>query len=58
MKKTLLASCIALTLGVAAPSAQAAFTPLAAGDYVMEITGGCFAFGDLWFSRFCGEIDL
>lgn len=45
MKKTLIATSIALTLGVVAPSAQAAFTPLAAGNYTMTINGGCFAFG-------------
>ena len=45
MKKTLLAASIALSLGAVAPSANAAFTPLSAGDYTMSITGGCFTFG-------------
>lgn len=46
MKKTLLATSIALTLGIITPSANAAFTPLAAGDYTMNITGGCFWYSD------------
>lgn len=46
MKKTLLATSVSLALGVAAPSANAAFTSLSAGDYSMSITSGCFAFGD------------
>lgn len=46
MNKTILATSIALSLGVVAPSAQAVFTPLGAGDYVMDITGGCFEFGN------------
>ena len=46
MKKTLLATSIALSLGAVAPSANAAFTPLAAGDYIMTVTGGCFEFGN------------
>lgn len=46
MNKTLLASSIALSLGVVAPAAQAAFTPLAPGNYTMNITGGCFEFGN------------
>ncbi len=45
MNKTLLAGSIALSLGVVAPAAQAAFTPLAPGNYTMTINGGCFAFG-------------
>lgn len=46
MNKTLLATSIALTMGLAAPAANAAFTALTAGNYTMTITGGCFAFGD------------
>jgi len=45
MKKSILATSIALSMGVAAPS-YAAFTALGAGDYTMSITGGCFAFGN------------
>ncbi len=45
MKKSLLVASIALSLGAIAPSANAAFTPLAAGNYTMSITGGCFTFG-------------
>jgi hypothetical protein len=33
-------------MGVAATSANAAFTPMTAGNYTMSITSGCFAFGD------------
>lgn len=46
MKKSILAASIAMSLGVAAPSANAAFTALGAGEYTMSITGGCFAFGN------------
>lgn len=46
MNKTLIAASVAMSLGLAATSAEAAFTPLAAGDYTMSINGGCFAFGD------------
>jgi hypothetical protein len=45
MNKTLLAGSIALSLGVTAPAANAAFTALTPGDYTITITGGCFAFG-------------
>jgi len=45
MKKTLLASSVLLALG-ATGSAYAAFTAPTAGMYTMEITGGCFEFGD------------
>jgi hypothetical protein len=45
MKKTLLASSVILALGTAGP-ASAAFTGMTAGMYTMEITGGCFDFGD------------
>jgi len=44
MKKTLLATSIALTLGTTAT--EAAFTSLADGAYQMAITGGCFGFGN------------
>jgi hypothetical protein len=46
MKKTILATSIAVSLGVVAPAAHAAFTPLAAGNYTASITGGCFEFGN------------
>jgi hypothetical protein len=46
MNKTLVATSIALTMGLAATTANAAFTPLTAGNYTMSITSGCFAFGD------------
>ena len=45
MNKTLLAASIALSLGAVAPSANAAFTAMGAGNYSMSITGGCFTFG-------------
>lgn len=44
MKSTAIAAGITLALGVS--TAQAAFTALNDGTYQMEITGGCFAFGD------------
>lgn len=46
MKKSLLATSVALSLGVVAPTASAAFTALAPGAYTMSITGGCFTFGN------------
>ncbi len=46
MKKTILATSILLTLGVVAPSANAAFTPLSAGAYTMNITSGCYEYGN------------
>jgi len=44
MKKTLLAASLAAAMGVAT-TAEAAFTPMGPGDYKIDITGGCFAFG-------------
>jgi len=44
MKKTLLATSIALTLGTT--TAQGAFTSLSDGSYQMTITGGCFELGN------------
>ena len=44
MKKSLLATSMVLALGTA--GSANALTPLAAGDYWMEITGGCFDFGN------------
>ena len=58
MKKSLLAASIALSLGAVAPSANAAFTPLAAGDYTMNITGGCFAFGNCQTAGTTDFVDL
>ena len=46
MNKNILAASIALSLGAFAPTANAAFTSLSAGNYTLDITGGCFAFGD------------
>jgi hypothetical protein len=46
MKKTLIAASIALSLGAVAPSANASFTALTAGNYTLSINSGCFAFGD------------
>ncbi|HFD11212.1 MAG TPA: VPLPA-CTERM sorting domain-containing protein [Crenotrichaceae bacterium] len=46
MKKTILSTSIALTLGIVTPHANAAFTPLASDNYTMRITGGCFSFGN------------
>lgn len=45
MKKTLLATSMALTLG-AATSANAAFTAMADGNYQLTVTGGCFDFAN------------
>ena len=45
MNKTILATGVAAALGVAAAPASA-ITALADGDYVIEITGGCFDFGN------------
>ena len=45
MRKTLLATSIVAALG-ASTSANAVFTAMGAGDYTMNITGGCFAFGN------------
>lgn len=45
MNKTLLATSMAMALGVAG-NAQAVFTPMTDGIYKMEITGGCFDFGN------------
>ena len=58
MNKTFLATSIALSLGVTAPAANAAFTALAPGDYVMSITGGCFAFGDCTSAAIGGAGDF
>ena len=45
MNKTLLATGMMLALG-ATGSANAVFTPMADGVYTMNITGGCFDFGN------------
>ncbi len=45
MKKTLIATGMLLALGTAG-SANAAFTALGDGDYTMDITSGCFDFGN------------
>lgn len=45
MKKTLIATGMMLALGTAG-SANAAFTALGDGDYMMDITSGCFDFGN------------
>ena len=45
MNKTLLATSMAVALGVTG-IADAVFTPMADGIYKMEITSGCFAFGN------------
>ncbi len=45
IKKTLLISSIAAAMGVTT-AANAAFTPLVDGHYKLEITGGCFGFGN------------
>ena len=44
MKKTLLATSMVLAMGVS--GSASAITALTAGDYWMEITGGCFDFGN------------
>jgi len=46
MKKTLLTTSIALSLGIVTPTTHAAFTSLTAGDYTMSITSGCYSAGD------------
>ncbi len=45
MKKTILATSLAAAMSVAT-TADAAFTPMGDGDYKMEITSGCFFFGN------------
>lgn len=46
MKKSILAASVAMSLGVVAPAANAAFTALGDGSYTMTVTSGCFEFGN------------